>query len=185
MSWWTAQAEVLADTTDLGADAAMMCGRGRATGLDPVSIRSLIGATLALGVCPLRGEGWTPYRTDRDLVEDLVELSVAVNDYGRRVEQLVRRVAARRFTLIRYLSESEEDHPQRPEWRRELVDCNTALAVLRPLPRRLAVVSAKLTACPVQLGETYAAVYALVAAGRVMPYRGRWLTGEEVPCAPT
>ncbi|MET9339302.1 hypothetical protein [Nonomuraea sp. NPDC003804] len=181
---WTARAEVLADTTDLGADAAMMCGRARATGLDPNSIRSLLGATLALGVRPLRGEGWTPYRLDRDLAEDLVELSVAVHDRGRRVEQLVTRVAARRATLRRWLFHAESEDARRPVWRAEITDCTTALEVLGPLPRRLAVIIAKLAACPVQLGETYAAVYALVAAGRVMPHDGRWLTGE-VPCSST
>jgi hypothetical protein len=182
---WTAQAETLEDTSGLGSDAAMMCGQARATGLDPNSIRSLIGASLALGCWPQRGDGWTPYPSDTDLVEALFDLQDAVYRWWKGVERLTRAVARRRARLIQCLSESEPDHPQRPEWHWELVDCNTALEILTDVPARLNAAINKLAAVPIELGDTYAAVYTLVAAGRVMPHNGRWITGEEVPCSST
>lgn len=34
---------------------------------------------------------------------------------------------------------------------------------------------------PTELGEIYEAAYNLVAAGNVLPFDGRWITGEEMP----
>ncbi|MFC7382214.1 hypothetical protein [Sphaerisporangium rhizosphaerae] len=41
-----------------------------------------------------------------------------------------------------------------------------------------------LIAVPGELGETYAAAYALIARGRTLPHEGRWVTGARTS-APT
>ncbi|MDH2424714.1 hypothetical protein [Sphaerisporangium sp. TRM90804] len=60
-----------------------------------------------------------------------------------------------------------------------IIDCNTCLETLESLAPRLRAASRRLNATPHELGETYAAVYRLIAAGRQMPVDGRWITGEE------
>ena len=37
---------------------------------------------------------------------------------------------------------------------------------------------ARIRAVPADLGETYESVYRLIRRGGVMPYEGRWITGE-------
>ncbi len=56
--------------------------------------------------------------------------------------------------------------------------CETAIGVLDPLIHRLRHALARLRAVPSDLGETYESVYNLIRRGGVMPYEGRWVTGQ-------
>ncbi|GAA3416285.1 hypothetical protein [Streptosporangium vulgare] len=73
MGDWTARAEVLADTSELGYEAAAIVGRCRATGLDSRSFRAVISATLVLGAHPMAAGG-DPWGKDRDLVCAILDL---------------------------------------------------------------------------------------------------------------
>jgi hypothetical protein len=178
----TGQAEVLADTTDLGQEGAMMCGRCRATGLDVRSFAPLIGATLALGVRPLAGTGWTRYPDDRRLVDDLIELADGVSSRCSAAERLVETAVRTRAHAAAMFADAAAAEPPRDmdmaHWAAVMGDCDAATEILRALLPRLWAAYGRLVAAPEQLGETYAAVYRLLSAGRVMPHAGRWLTGE-------
>lgn len=178
---WTAQAEVLVDTTGIGADGAMMCGRCRATGLDVRSFSPLIGATLALGVRPLSGAGWSPWSADRELVDALLDLvALVAARYTECIGFIGEAVATRAAAYKRIAALDPEENADDIRWLRvNIANCSTALEVIAPLPARLRAAMARLNAAPGRLGDTYAAVYRLVEAGRVLPYDGRWITGEE------
>jgi hypothetical protein len=54
-------------------------------------------------------------------------------------------------------------------------DIGQALTVLR---QHLERARTRIRAVPADLGETYESVYRLIRRGGVMPYQGRWITGE-------
>ena len=54
-------------------------------------------------------------------------------------------------------------------------DIGQALNVLR---QHLERARARIRAVPADLGETYESVYRLIRRGGLMPYEGRWITGE-------
>ncbi|WP_068925063.1 hypothetical protein [Planobispora rosea] len=181
----TAQAEALTDTEDLGQDGAMMCGRCRATGIDVRSFAPLIGATIALGVRPLAGAGWTPYPDDRRLIDDLIDLADQVATHANAAGRLIGTAQATRAHAAAMFADAACADPPREMdmayWASVMGDCDAAAEILWPLLHRLRAVYQRLMAAPEHLGETYAAVYRLVTAGRVLPYDGRWITGAEVP----
>ncbi|MGI5155849.1 hypothetical protein [Microbispora sp. CA-102843] len=181
---WTSQAEVAADTSELGIAGRGMCGRCRATGLHPSAYAPLTGATVALGTWPLTGsgDGYVPFGSDRDLVDQLLDFGIAILGRYDRVVTLVRMIVLRRAELLAWIASAIRGDPVEA-WQAEVVDCTTALEVLAGVPRRLRAAAGRVAATPAALGETYAEVYRLVAAGRVLPYNGRWLTGEVILAA--
>jgi hypothetical protein len=176
------QAEVLADTIELGQEGAMMCGRCRATGLDVRSFAPLIGATLALGARPLAGAGWTRYLDDRRLIDDLLELADDVSSRCNATTGLIKTVVGTRAHAAAMYADAATASPPRDMdmayWAAVMGDCDAAAEILGVLLPRLRMAYQRLVSTPEQLGETYAAVYRLLSAGRVMPLDGRWITGE-------
>ncbi|MFI6510165.1 hypothetical protein ACIBCT_21380 [Streptosporangium sp. NPDC050855] len=178
MGDWTARAEVLADTSGLGVEAAAIVGRCRATGLDSQSFRRVISATLILGAHPMAAGG-DPWGNDRELVCAILDL---LDDVAARWDAYIklRTVAANRRAVARTRAVNADADDVKARWRRIAVDCTTALDILGELRPRLSAAALRLSAAPHQLGDTYAAVYALIAQGRTMPHNGRWITGEEI-----
>ena len=174
---WTGQAEVLADTSELAVEAHAMAGHCRATGLDPRSFHGIIGAAIALGAYPVNATG-IPWASDKDLIIAICDLLDLIADRWRDHQRLVYAVANRR-AWARACYQGAPDDPGAGFYLNVIADCNTALETLEPLPGRLRAATARLNAAPEQLGETYAAVYRLLAAGRRMPVDGRWITGED------
>ncbi|MBP2704367.1 hypothetical protein JOL79_11140 [Microbispora sp. RL4-1S] len=176
---WTSQAEMVADTTELGGAGREMCGRCRATGLQPNAYAPLAGATAALGTWPLTGggDGYAPFASDRDLVEELLDFGIAILGHYDRVVALVQTIAMRRAELLAWIASATRGDPVK-EWRAEVTDCAAALEVLTGVPGRLRAAARRVAAAPAALGDTYAEVYRLVTGGRVLPHNGRWLTGE-------
>ena len=174
---WTARAEVLADTSELGHEAASIVGRCRATGLDSRSFRSVISATLVLGAHPMAAGG-DRWGNDRELVTAILDL---LDEVSARWDNYIklRAAAANQRALARFRAVNADTDDVKAHWRRVAVDCTTALDVLGELRPRLSTAASRLSAAPHQLGSTYAAVYALIAQGRVMPHNGWWITGEE------
>lgn len=182
---WTARAEVMADAHDIGDDIALMAGRCRFTGLDPRSFAPIMGAAMALGSRP-----WhvmeSPYDSDEELIGDILEADTRVwrraNAYIRLRSSIVQ---TRAHAVAMFANAACQDPPNTMDmefWAAIRNDCDTALEVLAGLPRRLRAARNNLGRAPAELGETYQAVYDLLAQGRVMPHEGRWLTGEEIPC---
>lgn len=185
---WTAQAEVLADTSEMGADIALMAGRCRATGLDPRSFAPIMGAAMALGSRPWHVMEFA-YNSDQELIEELLDMTCQLwtrhNAYVRLRSTIVQRFA---YAAAMFGAAACMDPPSEMDmayWAAVKGDCEAAVEVLSPLPAKLRAARAALTRAPAELGETYQAVYDLLAQGRVMPHDGRWLTGEEIPCSST
>lgn len=177
---WIGRAEALADTEDLGQEAAIMGARCRATGLAFTSFRSILGAARALGSGQLVGDGWLPYRDDHELVGVICDMLDEIADRWQAYVRLRNEAATARARAWAYLEVVVEE-ADRVTLRARIADCTAALEVLSVLAGRLTAASRRLNAAPVELGDTYAAVYQLVAAGRVMPHNGRWITGQELP----
>lgn len=174
---WTSRAEVLADTSELAAEAHAMAGSCRATGLDPRSFHGVIGAAVALGAYPINATG-LPWQCDKDLIIAICDLLDVIADRWRSYVRLRHAIAVTRARARAHLAATDNERDV-AVLRRVVIDCNTALETLEPLPSRLRAASKRLNDAPEQLGETYAAVYRLLAAGRRMPVDGRWITGEE------
>lgn len=174
---WTGQAEVLADTQELGNEAGIMAGRCQATGLDPRSFRGIIGASLALGSGPAHSLG-VRWASDRELITAICDLLDLIADRWTAYRALLV-AAANARAFARALLAGAPDDLGAGYQRAVIADCTTALDILGSLAARLRAASSRLNAAPHELGETYAAVYALIAQGRRMPHNGRWITGEE------
>ncbi|GGS97714.1 hypothetical protein GCM10010156_64890 [Planobispora rosea] len=173
MSYLT-QAEVLADTDDLAVVAAAHAGRCTRAGLDVRSYAGLIGAAVTLGRQPHRMcVGWA---SDHALICALVELEIALR---QRDQQIIDAIAVIQATCRDAECHLDDENEKVVAWAyATIADCQAALEVLAPVPYRLQHALARLITVPVTLGETYAAIYALIARGRLMPYAGRWITGS-------
>ena len=181
---WTSQAETLADTEELGGDVALMAGRCRATGLDPRAFAPIMGAAMALGARPSAIMDYA-YSSDQELIEELLEHASAI--YQRELDTIrlwSQAAAARQWAIASYTTAqalNPPDYEAMRRWRAVWADCDAALEVLTNIPRRLRAARTRLTMAPAELGDTYQAVYDTLAQDRVMPYDGRWLTGEVIP----
>lgn len=144
-----------------------------------------MGAAMALGSRP-----WlvmeAPYRSDEELIGDLLEFNSLLwqrqNAYIRLRSAIIE---SRAYAIAMYNHAASQDPPLTMDmdyWAAFRIDCNTALEVLSGLPRRLRAARTNLNRAPGELGDTYQAVYDLLSQGRVMPYDGRFLTGEEISC---
>ena len=66
-----------------------------------------------------------------------------------------------------------------------IAECRTRISICEDIGQALTVLRqhlerarARIRAVPADLGETYESVYRLIRRGGVMPYEGRWITGE-------
>lgn len=182
---WLAQAEVLADTSETGADIALIAGRCRATGLDPKSFAPIMGAAMALGSRP-----WhimeCRYGSDEELIGDLLDMDARLFRRQDAYIKMRSAIVRTRAHAIAMFNDAANQNPplamDMDHWAGSIAACDAALDVLAPLPARLRLARAGLGRAPAELGETYEAVYRLLSQGHVMPHDGRWVTGEEAPC---
>jgi hypothetical protein len=174
---YTATAQAVADTGDLARVAAAMAGRCITTGLDVTTYRGIIAAAIALGERPMTG--CPRWHSDQELIMAVHDLEIEITHRARRVEDFAATIrAAIRQARPRVASDNEYVAARAQA---VIVDCQTALEVLDPVPARLSYAAARLVSVPGELGETYAAAYALIARGRNLPHEGRWVTGARTP----
>ena len=168
-------AMALADTSELGLTAALMCGRCRATGLVAASYRCLMGAARVLDnpYMPMlhRGVRW---RTDVGFVNRLIDLECDI--YNRLVQ--VNATIARIQQMIAELWATYDETPETEYCLVQIGLLQGALEALHPAAARLRYALYRVAAAPSELGEVYAAAYRHVRAGRLLPHRGRWLTSR-------
>lgn len=169
-----AQATALADLTEFGSAASIAAGRCAASGLDASSYRGILGAALVLGSPPM-AYMQASWANDNELISCVFNLAGQIHTRHTEVTNLHRQVI-RRLEILYATVPADED--ARQILLREIALCEAALEILAPLPRRLTHARQRLTLVPVELGETYAAAYALLAGGHAMPHNGRWITGE-------
>lgn len=173
MGEWTTRAEqVNEEAATYGEQAAQLCGRCQATGLDPDAYRGLSGAAVTLGAQPLR-RGQTALADDHDFAQELDAVETDLVDFRAEVEHWRR---ATRDAMQRAQAGLGSDDEERQRRARAVVaDCEEALAVLDGLDTRVRHALNRLVAVPDELGGTYLAAYRLVKSGRRMPHEGRWL----------
>lgn len=183
------RAEYLAGFAELSHAVSWAIGRCRRSGLDPIAYAGLVGALVALNAGTglmgalnnLATVHTTMYRwkDDNDLLQGVAGLEIhvqqrltLVNDYIAHCEE-ARRIALRHV---------QEGHPD-PGYRAVVRECDAALGSLYPAHNQLQHALRRIQAVPQDLGDTYAAAYATIRRGTVLPYDGRWITGD-VPLPP-
>jgi hypothetical protein len=196
-SYELARARELADQAlELGEGiAATILGGARTAGLDPAAYAPLTGAALALGadrVAVYRATG-PAHPSDvaflaavADAEDDARDLLTAA---GKLAGQVTAGLDAANNGLLDALADAalaleDEDADCAADARALVQACDRALVVLAELDRRLRHAIARLQAAPAALGEAYEPVYNLVRAGGLMPFEGRWITGDGPAPAP-
>jgi len=179
--------ELAGQALELGEGiAATILGGARAAGLDPAAYAPLTGAALALGA-----DRVTIYRATGPAHPSDVAFLAAVADAeddardlfaaaGKLADQGTAALDAAYGDLEDALASGGEDaDAEAADARVRGLVCERALAVLAELDRRLRHAIARLQAAPAALGETYESVYDLIRAGGLMPFDGRWITGDD------
>lgn len=154
-----------ANLEEEAATAAMIVSRCHSTGLDARSYRCVIGAAVTLGMAPWsRLPRWSG---DQEFVNALIDLECDL--YGR-LQQIV--------GMIARLNAAYEACPKTKRNADYLAAIETALSILGPARVKVTTALNRIMAAPDELADTYAACYRLVRAGRVLPFDGRFISGE-------
>jgi hypothetical protein len=179
--------------------AATILGGARAAGLDPAAYAPLTGAALALGadrVIVYRATG-PAHPSDVAFLAAVADAEDDARDLFAAASKLADQVTTALDTAHEDLedaladlaaAQAAEDEgaaaaaaARAAAARVRIQVCERALAILAELDRRLRHAIARLQAAPAALGETYESVYDLIRAGGLMPFDGRWLTGDDGP----
>lgn len=154
-----------ADTEDQAATAHHMLTRCYASGLDPDAYRCVIGAACHLGYADhAKGSAWA---SDRELFSVLIDLECELFTKLKQIYSLI--------ALVQAEWNATENIPENVPYFNMLL---AARDVLVPAERRVTLALNRVIAAPDELADTYAACYRLVRAGRKLPYRGRFISGE-------
>lgn len=192
------RARELADAmTELGGTVArLLLGSARTAGLDPAVHAPLTGAALALGADQITVYTAGPqagHRAHPDDITFLADVADAEDDArelftaaSKLADQVTTALDTARDDLDDALSSDDEGAAARAaDARARIGVCDRALGLLAEMDRRLRHAIARLQAAPAVLGETYESVYNLIRAGGLMPFDGRWLTGDDSPAPGT
>jgi hypothetical protein len=198
-----ARARELVDASvELGGSVArLLLGSARTAGLDPAVHAPLTGAALALGADQITvytagpQAGHRAHPDDITFLADVADAEDDARDLFHAAGKLADQVTAALDTANDDLEEAlaalaaaqaAEDEDAAAEAAARAADarariqvCERALAVLAELDRRLRHAIARLQAAPAVLGETYESVYDLIRSGGLMPFDGRWITGDD------
>jgi hypothetical protein len=182
---YTAEADRLTDTEDLGEQLADIAGRTLATGLDPDITKPILVATILLDKRPNRGPAWA---NDTEMVSAIDEFNLAlwariveVQHLTATVEQARTRAlheleqARRALQAARNERERNVARSRISEARRTIADCVEALEILKELDLCLHGVAARLLNPEDELTDTYEAAYQTVSRGHRLPHDGRFL----------
>ena len=179
------RAEHLANLEEYADEAAKMCGRCRAAGLDPRIYRGLIGAAVALGQRPKRALAWANdvamVEGAEDLTTQLAVRQVEIRSLAGEVDAALARarieLASAQAELARAKTASEESAAlaRISAAKAVIADCTAALELLGMAAEQVGHAVAKLIELPDHLGATYAEAYETVRRGHVLPHDGRWL----------
>lgn len=154
-----------ADTEEQAATAQHMLTRCYASGLDPTSYRTIIAAALHLGYADhAKGRAWA---SDREFFAALLDLECELFTKLKHIKN-----------LMRWVADEWNTTPQIPE---NIPYFNALLAakqILNPAAGRVGPALARVIDAPDEMTDTYAACYRLVRAGRKLPYRGRFISGD-------
>lgn len=179
------RARRLSDLEELGENAARQCGRCQATGLVARSYRCLLGVAYALRtpyVAMLhRGPAW---RDDVQFVTQVIDLHCDIYERRVRVNVLVQQTrerVAELWAAYECIADVEKEAAEAEAILFEIGILEDALRRLLPAQVRLGYALERIALAPDELGDVYAAAYRLVRAGRVLPFNGRWLTGDLTP----
>lgn len=153
-----------ADTEQQAADALFITSRCEAAGMDPDSYRCVIGAMVRLGpAVTVKGPAW---RNDHEFVAALLDLECDLFTKLQQINSLISRIQAAIEQINEY---TRVEH---------IEALHASLDVLHPAAARITSALNRVIAAPEELAETYAVCYRHVRSGRLLPYRGRFISGE-------
>ena len=152
------------------------------------------------------GEGWTGRHANErdflghvasiedDIEERLGEAARLARETGAALETARDDLEAARRQLAAARAMPVKDRCDGCHGRRDaavaaakalIAECQTRISICEDIDRALTALrqhleraTARIRAVPADLGETYESVYRLIRRGGVMPYEGRWITGE-------
>lgn len=177
---------------EAGCQAATWHAAALAAGVDAEAVRGLMGAALVLAapLTVILGDA-PPWEQDKLMLsatEDTAALVAETARDARRLGDQARDAledaqAALAAARAAYASASGPADASTAEAAMsaalaQISSCTSALELLEDLTQRLAHAHARLESVPDDLREVYEAHYRLVRKGRVLPFEGRWLTGE-------
>jgi hypothetical protein len=174
MTAFTVQASQLADLHDLAWSATFAAARCKATGLDVRCYAGIIGTARILSM--RTGAATCPWSNDTALVAWIYDTLLEVRQRLVALRALRVRVVDALARAERGLREAQEDGRDTSRYMRIIADCRAALEIITAVTALLIYVARRLSAVPAELGETYAAAYALLARGGVLPFDGRWIS---------
>lgn len=187
-----AQAEQLADLKWIATTIGGAIRRCRRSGLDPQSYAGLVGAAVVLSspgatsalTATLSRIAAKPWRDDNELLRHVLELEVWLSTRLNEISRFTASVEADLAKAIEVFETTDDEDEEDEAWR-TICDCRAALEVVEPAVPRLRHALIRVRAVPEELGEHYTAAYRTLSRGHVLPFEGRWFTGEPAPGIPT
>ncbi|MBO2461636.1 hypothetical protein [Actinomadura violacea] len=165
----TAEAMTIVDTDQLAVGLSHTAGRCLASGLDPDAYRGVLSACFALAQRPWRGTS-AQWRDDQQMFGEVEELHTAITAQIGLIDRYTDTVSTR---LAAELAKDEDDRNTAL-----IADCKQALRILHEARPQFEALAAMLATVHDDTRDTYQAAYALVDQGRVMPYDGRFVAGQ-------
>ena len=155
-----------ANLEDLAESAALIVARCHATGLDPSSYRCALSAAVRLGITT-----WgisARWNSDNDYVGALIDLEC---DLFTKLQQISAMIA-------RYAAALEAEYGKVLQRPKVIAALQAALEILATARDKATAALNRVMAAPDELTGTYAAAYHHVRSGRVLPFNGRFISGE-------
>lgn len=165
---YTAQAVALADAEEIGDAIVSATGRCGFSGLAPAAYRGLIRAAVALGARVRRvPPAWT------DDAELFAEVADIIDQIMGRLTAIRSLWAQANAALAAELAKDDDDQDATL-----IADCYNARGVLAAAARGFSHLLMCVATVTDDTHETYQSAYDLVLSGHLMPYEGRFLSGE-------
>jgi hypothetical protein len=174
----TARAEVLADLSEPAAGCASCFCRARCAGLDIKAIAAVARAAMRLGA----EQAWL-YRDEPPCPDDAAYLDElhALRIRLRQVASVSARLyeeAHRQAVMARRALRAARDETARALALQMLNDANTAMDITHETAVACSEAGRLLLVAEADFRWVYEDPEALVASGNVLPYDGRWITGQ-------
>jgi len=139
--------------------------RCEASGMDPDSYRCVIGVLVRLGGEPVvdKGPGW---RNDHEYLGALVDLECDLHTKLRQINNLIDAYTVTLAAINEYTRVAD------------IAALHASLDILQPAKSRVAGALKRMYFASEDLTETYAVCYRHIRAGKKLPHRGRFISGD-------
>jgi hypothetical protein len=173
----TAQARVLANLSGFAARAATCFASARCAGADCKAIAPMANAAISLGA-PLDWIAATvrPCAADSDYLDEAASIRIAVGTRRRQAEDLA--VKVQKQLEAAWAAAGSDDEATQAWAQAVIADCMRALDILNATAYRCRMAERILAWVPARFAAVYEVPETFASRGGLLPYRGRWITGE-------